>query len=63
MAYTEKWEELEAERVEFEESYFMLLLVVMIKKERLDGLGSFAKAVPNRNGKTDVCYIPEKMIK
>ena len=37
----------------------MLLLVVMIKK-RLYGLGSFAKTVPNRNGKTDVSYIAEK---
>ena len=61
MAYTEKWEELEAEGVEFEEDkLFYVVVGGHDKKGRLYRLDSFAKAVPNKNGKTDVSYISEK---
>ena len=52
---------MEAEGAEFEEDkLFYDVVGGHDKKKRLYGLGSFAKAVPNRNGKTDVSYIPEK---
>ncbi|KAL7613775.1 uncharacterized protein LOC111909381 [Lactuca sativa] len=49
---------LEAEGVEFEEDKLFYVVGGHVKKRRLYGLGSFAKAVPNRNVKTDVSYIP-----
>ncbi|XP_052622434.1 uncharacterized protein LOC111913750 [Lactuca sativa] len=56
-AYTEKWEELEAKGIEFEEDkLFYAVVGGHDKKKRLYGLGSFANAIPNRNGKMDVSY-------